>query len=94
MPDDATMNQIRNKVWYAYKYIERLTFEIETLRKDETTATGEVKNAISLLIQDKLFKIENAVIQLSNNILNRTLPSEEEEWRLRALSSYEYHLGQ
>lgn len=85
MPDDATMNQIRNKMWYAYKYVERLTFEVETLRKDETTATGEVKNAISLLIQDKLFKIENAVIHLSHNILNRTLPTEEEDWRLREI---------
>ena len=88
MPDTATMNEIRNKMWYAYKYVETLTFEVETLRKDETTATGEVKNAIALLIQDKLFKIENAVIQLSHNILNETLPNNNEDWRLREIRYY------
>jgi hypothetical protein len=85
MPDTATMNEVRNKMWYAYKYVERLTFEVETLRKDETTATGEVRNAIALLIQDKLFKIENAVIHLSHNILHETLPDNNEDWRLREI---------
>lgn len=85
MPPIASMNAVRNRVWYAYKYIEYLTFEVEALRKDEATAMGEVRNAISLLIQDKLFKIENAVIHLSQNVLNETLPTTDEDWRLREI---------
>jgi len=81
----ATMNEVRNKVWYAYKFVERLTFEVETLRKDEATATGEVRNAIALLIQDKLYKMENAVLLLSHNVLHETLPETDEDWRLREI---------
>lgn len=93
MPEQ-TMESIRRKMWSATRYVERLTYEVETLRKDEETAMGEVKNAISLLIQDKLYKIENAVLQLSNNVLNSTIPEAENDWRLRAVSSCEYHVGQ
>ena len=73
--------EIRNRVWRVYKYIETLTYEIEGLRHDESTSTGEVRNAIALLIQDKYFKIENAIIHLSHHILQDTLP--EADWMRR-----------
>jgi len=87
----ADMFAVRKKVEDVSDVVGRLTREIEGLRKDMEQTTGEAKDAYRLVIQDKIRKIENAVVCLSHSVIDKTIydeaqPSLGELSRLAALS--------
>ena len=75
MPEtrEADMNVVRQKVNAVRTLVNRLSHEIERLRRDSTETTGEARNAYRLVIQDKMRKLEHAVICLSHSVIDHTL---------------------
>jgi outer membrane murein-binding lipoprotein Lpp len=76
MPDqtrEADMNAIRQKVNAVRTAVQKYSFEIERLRKDMEQTTGEARNAYRLVIQDKMRKMEHAVVCLSHSVIDHTI---------------------
>jgi uncharacterized protein YoxC len=77
MPDipqkEADMNAVRQKVNAVRTAVQRLSFDVERLRKDMEQTTGECRNAYRLVIQDKIRKIEHAVVLLSHSVMDHTI---------------------
>lgn len=76
MPDqtrEADMNAIRQKVNAVRTAVQRYSHQIERLRKDMEQTTGEARNAYRLVIQDKMRKMEHAVICLSHSVVDHTI---------------------
>lgn len=89
----ADMNVVRQKVEDVKELVFRLSYEIEALREGMKHSTGECLNAYRLVIQDKIRKIEHAVVCLSHSVIDHTLmdaaqPSLGELSRLAALSRF------
>ena len=69
---EADLSILRKKVDDVRHLVYTTTHEIERLRMDMGNSTGEALNAYRLVIQDKLRKMEHALVCMSQSILDHT----------------------